>query len=543
MPISAASCTATSSRATCCCTAKKTPRHTSRTSASPKSSSDTALTLTQDVLGTPAYAAPEQASPGRADVTTAVDVYGLGAVLYELLAQRPPFSGATPLETLRKVVDETPILPRVVDPNVPRDLETIYLKCLQKDPKARYASAAGLAADLERFLAGESILARPAHVPERLWRWARRNPAWAALWLVLALFVVTVAVGSTLAAWRLGAEKTKAVEARNEATANLRDSYLVGTHALRGTVQAGHRFEALALIKKAAAIRPGLDLRNEAIAALAITDVELEKQWKGSKDSLYGPMAFDPTLRFCASALPGESVSIWRFADRQLICKLEFGDADRTRARTLGPWNGTHLPLITEGGTVRVYRTDPAGRARLAFALPAWYPAILGTIIPGGIAFSPDDKTVAICTMDDGVSLRDADDGHELRHVARGHKTYKVVFNADGSRLIFAAKYDQEARLWNIAEDREERAYPAHGKIISLTISAADRIVALGMDESTISLLDYQSDEERQRLRCGAHGSEQIAFDSRVSLLAGTGRDLMLKLWHPLSGNLLVRVP
>ena len=318
-------------------------------------------------------------------------------MLYELLAQRPPFAGATPLETLRKVVDELPVPPRALNPSIPRDLETICVKCLQKDPRARYASAAGLAADLERFLAGESVLARPAPTREKVWRWVRRNPALAALWTTLALFVITVAVGATVSAWRLETEKNHAVQAertavasRNEAVENLRASYLVGARALRGTVRAGHRFEALALLKKAAAIRPGFDLRNEAIAALALTDVALEKQWKNARDGMYGAVAFDPTLRFYVSDASGEPASIRRFADQQLICQLEVADADRSGVRTFGPWNGTHLPVVTKGGTVRVYRTDPTGHARLAWTLPSFLSSVEITVMPGRSALSPD---------------------------------------------------------------------------------------------------------------------------------------------------------
>ncbi len=254
---------------------------------------------------------------------------------------------------------------------------------------------------------------------------------------------------------------------------------------MRGTTRAGHCFEALALIKKAAAIRPGFDLRNEAIAALAPTDVALERQWSDAKDSMYGPVAFDPTLQFCASALPGQTVSMWRFTDRQPVCALKVDDADHTRACTLGPWDGTLLPLVTEGGTVRVYRTDPTGQAQLAFSLPSWYPPSQSTLRPGGIAFSPNGKTVAIHVAGDGgVSLRDPDDGHELSRLARGHPVDFVAFNADGSRLVIAARHGQEARRWNIAEDREEKVYSIAGDIISLAVSMPDRFVALGSNPS-----------------------------------------------------------
>jgi len=155
--------------------------------------SDSDLTRTQTVLGSPSYMAPEQAE-GRSDLVGATsDIYALGAILYTLLVGFPPFRAATALETLAQVKSAEPVSPSRIQPGLPRDIETICLKCLEKVPGRRYATAEALAEDLRRYQSGESILARPAPAWERAWKWARRRPALAA-----ALAVVVVAAGILL---------------------------------------------------------------------------------------------------------------------------------------------------------------------------------------------------------------------------------------------------------------------------------------------------------------------------------------------------------
>src|SRR5205814_1961413 len=154
---------------------------------------ESTVTRTMEVLGTPSYMAPEQAVGNNARVTSATDVYGLGAVLYQLLTGHPPFAGGTTFETVRLVLDTEPRQPRLLNPKVDRDLATICLMCLDKDPQRRYSSALALAEDLERWLKHEPIQARHIRMLSRGRKWVRRNPAVAAL--LVSLVALATATG------------------------------------------------------------------------------------------------------------------------------------------------------------------------------------------------------------------------------------------------------------------------------------------------------------------------------------------------------------
>ncbi len=165
---------------------------------------DGSITETGQVLGTPRYMAPEQAA-SRKDLTVAVNVYSLGVILYERLTGRTPFAGDDVLTLLRQVRETEPPRPSSIRPGLDRDLETVVLKCLDKEPARRYTSAEAMADDLERWRAGRPITARPTGSIARAWKWARRNRAVAALLASVASLLVLIAVVSTVAAFRLGA--------------------------------------------------------------------------------------------------------------------------------------------------------------------------------------------------------------------------------------------------------------------------------------------------------------------------------------------------
>jgi len=175
---------------------------------------DVTLTQSQMILGTPAYMAPEQAAGQAKQLTTAADVYGLGAILYRMLTGQPPFDGDNQMELLRRVQEEDPVRPDQLNSKVDRDLQTICLKCLEKAPDRRYSSAEAMAEDLAHWLAGEPIAARPVSARERFWRWCRRKPVVAGL-IGTVLIISVAGSGGVLWQWRQAKLNEKA--ARTEA--------------------------------------------------------------------------------------------------------------------------------------------------------------------------------------------------------------------------------------------------------------------------------------------------------------------------------------
>jgi hypothetical protein len=254
---------------------------------------DQRLTQSGAIVGTPSYMPPEQARSEKV-LTTAVDVYSLGAVLYESLTGQPPFRAPTPLDTVLQVLEREPERLRRLNPHVDRDLETTCLKCLEKDPQRRYGSAEALAEDLDRWLAHEPIRARPIGSAGRLLRWCRRNPVISAVTATAAVVVLALSgfyYGSLV-------DKNRKIQAALEnANASLARSLYDQARALNLSRQAGRRWKALELLQEVEQLRrrnglvplrppessstapaflPSLptrtELRTEAIAALFLRD-------------------------------------------------------------------------------------------------------------------------------------------------------------------------------------------------------------------------------------------------------------------------------
>ena len=294
------------------------------------------LSQSQDLVGTLRYMAPERF---RGVSDRRCDIYALGATLYELLTLRPVFESADRLRLIDQIVHEPPAAPRQLDHRIPRNLETIVLKALAKDPADRFATADELAAELRRFLENRPIRSRPISASERVWRWSKRNPGFAALNALAAALTVFIAIGATAAAWKFREQRndvqfeqswTKASLARAELAEHqtrlaLGQSLVSEGAALQRTGLIGQRFDSLDRLGKAAKVL-GADLegrkllpeiRNHAIAALGLTDVRV--RWQRDYGDFSG-INLDPALERCAVMEHSGAVIVRRLdEDRDLV--------------------------------------------------------------------------------------------------------------------------------------------------------------------------------------------------------------------------------
>jgi tetratricopeptide (TPR) repeat protein/tRNA A-37 threonylcarbamoyl transferase component Bud32 len=242
------------------------------------SEKDLRLTRTDSILGSPTYMAPEQAEGRAKDVGPTADIYALGANLYELLTGRPPFVGPTVLATLDLVKNSEPVPPRHLQPGVAPDLETICLKCLRKEPGRRYESADALAEDLGRYLVGEPILARPTPQCERAWKWVRRRPATAALFVVSALSILAAAGGGLWYRAERGRQRAEARRRVEGVRIQANRFLLLGQEAVRHQDWDGAKAQmssALALVRA----EPELASAGDGVSrALALCDAKIAEQ-------------------------------------------------------------------------------------------------------------------------------------------------------------------------------------------------------------------------------------------------------------------------
>jgi WD40 repeat protein len=514
---------------------------------------DSNLTQTGAILGSPDYMAPEQAEGKTREVGPLADVYALGAMLYELLTGRPPFRAATMLETLELVRTAEPVpLSRLV-PGLPRDVETIALKCLQKEPGKRYDSASALAEDLRRLLGGEPIAARRIGRIERAWRWCRRHPVPASL---TATIVLVAAMGLAAVLWQWG----EAVTARdNEARHRLQAEQL--------TEIANQRAEDLAwedYINRVNRAYREVQDNNVALAEDLLHGCPSERRgWEWhfinrlchhERLSLEAPagcvyaIAYSPDGRRIATATGGP------FSVGKGSSNVELWDRETGQRQMTVPGTEHHvwsLAFSPDGTKLAVGgRSAPNGRPQVMVLVVKTGEVLWTRHEPSlpqamSIAFNPDGKSLAVGFGEYSgpgihpVKLYDVASGRETATLP-GPKggVNSLAFHPDGRRLAVAGS--ELVEVWEVVARTRVHELRGHSNwVYRVAFSPDGKWLASGGWDNTIKLRDAATGAERLTIFAHEGFVLDLAFSPDSRSLASSSEDRSIRLWEVPSGRRL----
>jgi WD40 repeat protein/serine/threonine protein kinase len=464
------------------------------------------LTQTGAIVGTPPYMSPEQITAPQG-IDPRSDVYGLGVVLYEMLTGEPPFRGLLHL-VLQQVAHEEPRPPRSLNDTIPRDLETICLHCLHKEPSRRYPSAGALAEDLRHFLAGEPIQARPIRPWERSLKWARRRPAIAAL--TAAVLVITV-LGFGLVGWQWLRAEAALGQASEKAKAE---------------AEANRQLEQTLYFNLIALAQRELLLENWGRAEEILA--ECDERWRDWEWHYLRRLRHAPPLTLAL----GERTVMGQGFD------LAFSPDSRL------------LALPSGQNTIKVWEVVDGERGALTprFILRGHTERVLG------VAFSPDGQRLASTSEDKTVRIWDLaarpKRGEFLspRRTLRAHtdRVLGVAFSPDQGRLLATASNDRTVKLWNASTGELLFDLPGQSILhehVHLAFSPDGRRLASGSKNNTVRVWDVATGQEAFTLVGHAQPVFNVTFSPDGRRLVSASQDGVVKVWDLPPGELGVSTP
>jgi serine/threonine protein kinase/WD40 repeat protein len=493
-----------------------------------------------DIVGTLCYMAPERFQ-GRADARS--DVYGLGTTLYEMATLHAAFADTQRAQLINKVTHEEPPRPRKLDRKIPRDLETIILKAIAKDAAQRYPTAAALAEDLRRFVADRPICARRVPLWERVWRWCRRNPAWAGLSGSVVGLVLVIAVGSLISASLFRKEAGKARQAERTAMDKAYKALVAQAQAERWSGRPGRRLDSLQALQEAAELERSLDLdgkellelRNEAIACLALVDMRLEKAWEGIPAE-HNAVAFDAPLQRYAYSDGQGVIKVCKLADSQEISSLNGPGVPATELQ-FSP-DGRFLAAGYASRILVWELLERSVRLQLSHAFL-------------GFDWSADSRQLVVGRQDKSIGVYALPAGTELKRLAVGLVPLRLAIDPSGLLVVFSALTHPSVQIRELASGRLVAKLTAKDLLEPVAWAGDGRFLAAGGADRNLYVWEVRDEHGRlsvprpEPLVLRGHESKPITvkFNHAADILASASWDGTIRLWDPWTGKQLLTAP